>query len=91
MGEIADMIIDGILCENCGGYIGDSVDYTRKCPECTREFRREFRREKNDMVKCPHCQKKVKTIGLKQHIDAKHKSHLEICLGNKIDNEVTET
>ena len=31
MGEITDMILDGILCEECGGYIGEAVGYPRSC------------------------------------------------------------
>lgn len=35
MGEIADMMIDGILCEECGEYIGDAVGYPRLCSGCS--------------------------------------------------------
>ena len=35
MGEIAEMILDGILCERCGSFIdGDEVGYPRLCDEC---------------------------------------------------------
>ncbi len=34
MGEIADMMLDGTLCEECGGFIGDAVGYPRKCKAC---------------------------------------------------------
>ena len=35
MSEIADMIIDGTLCEDCGEFLdGQSPGYSRKCKEC---------------------------------------------------------
>lgn len=34
MGEIAEMMLDGILCEQCGEYIGGSVGYPRPCAGC---------------------------------------------------------
>lgn len=39
MGEIADMIIDGTLCERCGLYIDDNEPpgYPRLCEDCQQE------------------------------------------------------
>lgn len=34
MGDIADMMIEGVLCEGCGVYIGCEVGYPRKCSSC---------------------------------------------------------
>ena len=34
MGEIAEAILDGILCEQCGEYMGDAVGYPRTCRGC---------------------------------------------------------
>lgn len=35
MGEVTDMILDGILCEECGEYIDDDeTGYPRKCAAC---------------------------------------------------------
>jgi hypothetical protein len=35
MGEIADMVIEGILCEGCGVYMDDEYyDAPRKCSDC---------------------------------------------------------
>ena len=33
MGEIADMMLEGILCQHCGGYIGSACGYPRSCCE----------------------------------------------------------
>ena len=38
MGEIADMMLDGTLCEWCGVYIdGEEPGYPRLCPDCLKE------------------------------------------------------
>lgn len=46
MGEIAEMIIEGILCEECGVFIGDEVGYTRKCNNCGGGRKKKRRRKK---------------------------------------------
>lgn len=38
MGEIAEMIIDDILCEICGVYIGDACGYPRFCVDCDKNI-----------------------------------------------------
>jgi len=35
MGETVDMILDGILCEGCGEFLGEAVGYPRRCPGCS--------------------------------------------------------
>jgi hypothetical protein len=34
MGEIAEMMLDGTLCEGCGEYIGDGDGYPQYCAAC---------------------------------------------------------
>lgn len=34
MGEIAELMLEGVLCENCGSFVGDPVGYPRKCEDC---------------------------------------------------------
>ena len=43
MGEIADMIINGFLCQQCGQYMPDYEEpgYPRTCPDCEKENRKE--------------------------------------------------
>jgi len=36
MGDIADMIINGDLCEECGVYMAGGAGYPRKCASCNR-------------------------------------------------------
>lgn len=49
MGEIADMMLDGILCEQCGCLIdGEETGYHRLCEDCAKEQRpKKKRRKKN--------------------------------------------
>lgn len=52
MGDTADLMIEGVLCECCGEYIGDAVGYPRKCSDCAAEEQEEEKtkpkKEKND-------------------------------------------
>lgn len=34
MGEIADMMLDGTLCEGCGVFIGTGAGYPVRCEDC---------------------------------------------------------
>ncbi len=35
MGEIAEMMLDGTLCQCCGVYLRDSLgDFPQSCPDC---------------------------------------------------------
>ena len=34
MGDMADMFLDGTLCESCGIILGDGPGYPRRCVEC---------------------------------------------------------
>lgn len=35
MGEIAEMHLCGILCEQCGAFVGEDVGYPRSCDDCS--------------------------------------------------------
>lgn len=37
MGEMVDMILDGTLCEVCGVFMDDGLEYPHKCPSCQKE------------------------------------------------------
>jgi hypothetical protein len=34
MGDIAEMMLDGTLCEQCGTYMGNAIGYPRVCRGC---------------------------------------------------------
>ena len=85
MGEIADMMLDGTLCEGCGEYIGLGGGYSQYCsPQCAAdrgvEFDNTFLYERRarggaEKVQCPDCGKSCKgEQGVKDHRRAKHKA-----------------
>lgn len=48
MGEISEMIQEGILCSECGGYVDDDeAGYPRKCQFC-KPKRKKKKRKSND-------------------------------------------
>lgn len=85
MGEIAEMMLDGTMCEGCGEWMGDILagadapGFPRYCCEhCARDrgagpelvaAGNEWSRQK---VSCPYCNRRVKAAGLAQHVQAKH-------------------
>jgi len=78
MGDVADMMLDGTLCEGCGVYLeGESYGVPRYCASC-HEDRREFLtmpdyvRPSQTKVSCPKCQRRVKETGLADHLRDKH-------------------
>jgi len=34
MGDVADMIIEGTLCQSCGQFCDDDIDYAHDCEDC---------------------------------------------------------
>lgn len=38
MGDIADDMLRGVLCEGCGEYLGSEVGYPRRCKECQEDL-----------------------------------------------------
>jgi hypothetical protein len=85
MGEVADMMINGDMCEGCGGFLGGGDGHPRRCSYCMAEelgTRPAIKIEtttrdgqpisRPSKINCPHCRKLVKIVGLKQHIKAVH-------------------
>ena len=78
MGEIAEMMLDGTLCEGCGEYIGADACYPQYCsPECAADRGLPIEPHKPIQEKkrheCTTCGKKFQRIRhLKQHWFAKH-------------------
>lgn len=79
MGEYANMMINGALCEWCGVAVGDEVGYARKCQECAVEAWIDERRQYGEdyradaALRCPHCGKRLKSAqGVNDHVKAVH-------------------
>lgn len=68
MGEVAEAMLDGTLCEGCGVYLGPSRGYPVRCKTC----RFELVTYSAKKVPCPVCCKKVKPAGLADHQRDKH-------------------
>lgn len=67
MGEIADMMLDGTMCQGCGVWLHDGEDgpgYPGWCPDCKPK---DDTAPKAAKVKCPTCGRRVKAVGLKDH------------------------
>ena len=81
MGEIAEMMLDGARCEQCGEFIddGEECGYPRLCAGCEPDqpggddntFKMPSLQAK---VACPQCRKRVKPLGLVDHQRSKHGS-----------------
>lgn len=74
MGEIAEMMLEGDLCEGCGEYLGDGDGFPRRCEGCERNvepYRQHGPKTRN--VGCPNCNKKFATHeAYLDHYRAKH-------------------
>ena len=82
MGEIAEAMLDGTFCVQCGEYLdnGGGLGYPMTCAGCggdddyydvTSTRRRPRRGEKN--ARCKTCGKRCRgRIGLKQHMRDRH-------------------
>lgn len=75
MGDIADMMIDGTLCQGCGVYLeSESFGVARYCAGCKQGQHGIGMQVGPNAIKvnCPKCQRRVKEIGLAQHLRDKH-------------------
>ena len=84
MGEMAEMMLDGTLCECCGSYIDDhgGEGIPRYCSEqCAKDRGAEgyqvggasyINRANPKKTNCPRCMKRVKIVGLADHIRDAH-------------------
>jgi hypothetical protein len=77
MGEIADMMLDGTMCQGCGVWLHDGADgpgYPGYCSDCQRDARgSNSKPASTTKVACPTCGRKVKAVGLQQHQRDTHK------------------
>lgn len=78
MGDIADAMLDGTLCECCGEYIGSDAGYPQYCSdECAADSGAEEEAPTNEEADtqrhCTTCGKRLKsTAGVRQHMRDKH-------------------
>jgi hypothetical protein len=70
VGEIADMMLDGTMCQGCGVWLHDGKDgpgYPGFCHSCQPPNHKSAPNYSAPKVNCPKCGKRVKAIGLKDH------------------------
>ena len=75
MGEIADMMLEGLLDEETGEYIGEMnlTRYGIKSPGFPVSYERESRGGESKSTICKLCGKRLKTrAGMLQHLWDKH-------------------
>jgi hypothetical protein len=85
MGEIADMMLEGEMCEGCGVFLGGDVPgYPRRCVSCGGESQVHSvyqtgpghmpgHRQTKRVTPCPDCGKLCRgERGLSEHRSAKH-------------------
>jgi hypothetical protein len=79
MGEIADAMLDGTLCEGCGVYMGDECGYPVRCDVCgpadddNLPISSRAQTHANPLkTNCSVCGKRVKRVGLKDHMRVVH-------------------
>jgi hypothetical protein len=63
MAEIAEMMLDGTLCQSCGCFVGSRRGVPVSCVSCRRPVLK---------LKCTHCGKRVKPSGMRDHVADKH-------------------
>lgn len=70
MGDIAEMMLDGTLCEGCGTYLGRVDGFPQRCRSCAKDgWSGVIQPQK---VTCQHCGRRVKASGLTDHIRDVH-------------------
>jgi len=80
MGDIADMMLDGTLCQGCGEYLDRIGGFPQFCVSCQAQQsidvhgRPDFGVETKPAyvpdpinIHCPDCGRKVKRVGLADH------------------------
>ena len=83
MGEVAEMMLDGTLCEGCGEFIGDGPGHPRYCsPECEGQRGEERlpsnEKSKSKTIQCTDCKKWFASrAALDQHFRDRHVAKTE--------------
>ncbi len=74
MGEIAEMMLDGTLCQVCGVFLGEDCGFPVTCRDCQGPKKSRAMREGGGW-ECPVCDRNFGTKGAKKaHLRDVHKS-----------------
>lgn len=69
MGDIAESMLDGTMCAECGTYLGGGEGYPVYCSYCAPRQRPAAISAK---VPCNICGKRIKKAGMKDHMRVVH-------------------
>jgi hypothetical protein len=76
MGDIADMMLDGTLCEGCGEFLNYESPgfpcYCKACRQQQKEAKKATYVPPAPKAKCTICGRKVKPTGLSDHMRDAH-------------------
>lgn len=83
MGEVAEMMLDGTLCQGCGGFLNEEapgypcycIDCRAEAKQATKDDNAHAHRESQaaqKKVPCPTCGRRVKAVGLADHVRDSH-------------------
>lgn len=79
MGEIAEMMLDGTMCEGCGEFLdggNDGPGFPQYCSACRSDGRgyddSDVPPKAKKKTSCPTCKKRVKEAGLVDHMRDVH-------------------
>lgn len=89
MGDIADQIVNGECCELCGTPCdGEPVGWNYICEECgegdidTNQSKVSLKPKST----CPICKRKIKSVGLLNHVESEHGKHLASVIDTVLKN-----
>lgn len=90
MGDIADMMLDGTLCQECGAVMGSfSEGVPRTCHDCMHEDGAP--RGVAPKVACKICGKRVKQSGISDHIRVVHMNKEDSCMYKELSRKLRRT
>lgn len=87
MGDIADQIVEGEICQICCCPEGIDIPargYPFTCAECGGDKQQAVNPQhhatkgKSPKIKCPYCDKMIAEVGLQQHKAAKHMGNEDV-------------
>lgn len=53
MGEVAEMMLDGTLCDCCGTYLGEAEGFPKRCDDCAEPEQPKPKKPKNKRKPAP--------------------------------------
>lgn len=78
MGDIADQIVNGDICQTCCCGEGPGEGYPFTCDECSDQFEvKDSPRAGKGKTKCPVCKKTVRKVGLQDHAKTVHPKYTQ--------------